>query len=304
MNFRNLTSTFLITLGITLIIQPLTETKADNDNQITNNSNHIIQNKEDITKPKRLSINIAIDSPEDIKVNEGEEITKGQIIATRDKTKNQLSSQKEQLISSLNKVKTLKPLPPTAPLEVPPLSILPPISYLEYEAEIEKKKIDIDFINDEIRVKNEEIDYLSQLPELDEKVINHEKAKLGKLRQKLTLATKEYQLAKGKYESAKSERKYQEYQANLDKVRRIENINQQRQNYERELALYQQRKSEYEIKINDLNNQINAVNKDIETITNSISPYNGTIRRIKFLNQSPDGTINAQLSLMVNEGQR
>ena len=222
------TSYFLITLGITLIIQPLTETKADDEK--------IVITQEETIKPNRLNINVAIDSPEDIKVNEGDEIKKGQIIATRDKTKNQLLSQKEKLLSSLNKVKTLKPLPPTAPLEVPPLSILPPISYLEYEAEIEKKKIAIDFINDEIRVKNEEIDYLSQLAELDEKVIHHEKAKLGKLRQKLTIASKEYQLAKGKYESAKSERKYQEYQANLDKVRRIENINQQRQNYERELS--------------------------------------------------------------------
>lgn len=295
MNFRNLTSTFLITLGITLLIQPLTATKADDDDNIIIN--------EEVIQPKRLNINVAIDSPEDIKVKEGEEIKKGQIIATRDKTKNQLYSQREQLISSLNKVKALKPLPPTAPLEVPPLSILPPISYLEYEAEIEKKKIDIDFINDEIRVKNEEIDYLSQLKELDEKVINHEKAKLNKLRQKLTIASKEYQLAKGKYESAKSERKYQEYQANLDKVRRIENINQQRQNYERELALYQQRKSEYEIKVNDLNNQINEIKKTISTSTNSISPYSGTIRRIKFIGQSPDGTINAQLSLMVKRTQ-
>ena len=41
------------------------------------------------------------------------------------------------------------------------------------------------------------------------------------------------------------------------------------------------------------------INKDIQTITNSISPYNGTIRRIKFLNQSPDGTIKATISLMV-----
>ena len=128
---KNLISTILIISGIIILTEPLKSINANTDD------NNI---QEQITTPKRLNINIAIDSPEDIKVNEGDEIKKGQIIATRDKTKNQLLSQREQLLSSLNKVKTLKPLPPTAPLEVPPLSILPPISYLEYEAEIEKKK--------------------------------------------------------------------------------------------------------------------------------------------------------------------
>ncbi len=115
----------------------------------------------------------------------------------------------------------------------------------------------------------------------------------------MTIASKEYQLAKGKYESAKSERKYQEYQSQIDKVKRIENINQQRQNYERELALYQQRKSEHEIKLNELNNQIGLAHEKLQSLSNSTSPYSGIVRRIKLLSQSPDGTINAELSLMV-----
>ncbi len=299
MNIRNnIISSFLITLGIILLIQPLTETKADNDND-NDNKNNIIVNQEEVIKPIRLNINLAIDSPEDLKVNEGDEIKKGQIIATRERKKRELDNNLSRLKLSLEKIKTLQPLPPNPPLEIPPLSVLPPISYLEYEAEIEKKKIDIDFINDEIKVKQEEIDYLSQLPELDEKVINHEKAKLNKLRQTLTIASKEYQLAKGKYESAKSERKYKEYQAQIDKVKRIENINQQRQSYERELALYQQRKSEHEIKINELNNQISLAHEKLQSLSNSTSPYSGIVRRIKLLSQSPDGTINAELSLMV-----
>ena len=52
MNTRNnIISLFLITLGITLIIQPLTATKADDEN--------IIINQEETIKPKRLNINIA-----------------------------------------------------------------------------------------------------------------------------------------------------------------------------------------------------------------------------------------------------
>ena len=288
-------SLVLVVLTSLLFSQSLPESKANIDTEI-------IENEETI-QPRRLSINIAIDSPEDIKVNEGDEIKKGQVIATRDRKKRELANNLFRLKSSLEKIKTLQPLPPNPPLEIPPLTVLPPISYLEYEADIEKKKIEIDFINEEIKIKNEEIKYLSELPELDEKVINHEKAKLEKLKQKLTIATKEYQLAKGKYESAKSQRKYQEYQANLDKVKRIENINQQRQNYERELALYQQRKSEHEIKINELNNQISVVDEKLKTLSNSTSPYSGTIRRIKLLSQSPDGIINAEISLMVNRTQ-
>ena len=83
---KNLISTILIISGVIILTEPLKSINANTDD------NNI---QEQITTPKRLNINIAIDSPEDIKVNEGEEIKKGQIIATRDKTKNQLLSQRD-----------------------------------------------------------------------------------------------------------------------------------------------------------------------------------------------------------------
>ena len=284
-------STLFISLGLVLMFQPLTTLNARED------SEPIIENN---IKPKRLTINIAIDSPDDLKINEGEKIRKGQIIATRDKLKNSLYKQLDDTKTAQKRLINLKPLPPNLPKEIPPLSVLPPISYLEFEADIEKNKTAIAFIEDEINSKNQEIKYLSSLPNLEEEVIKHEEAKLKKLKQKLTTKTKEYQLSQGKFETAKNQRKYQEYQAQLNKTRRIESINQQRLNYDRQMAIHKRELADYEIKLKTLNKEINEITNAIANSTNSISPYSGTVRRVKFLNQSPDGIINAEISLFIN----
>ncbi len=292
MNYKYI-STILITLSVISFTQPLNLIRANENTQIT-------QTKESV-KPKRLTIKIGVESPEDLKISEGEVINKGQIIGTREKLKTRLYKQLDDTKTAQKRLINLKPLPPNLPKEIPPLAILPPISYLEFEADIERKKIAITFIEDEIKVKQSEIDYLSSLEELDKQVIAHEKAKLKKLKEKLTIASKDYQLSQGKFESAKNQRKYQEYQAQLDKTRRIENINQQRLNYDRQLAIYKKELTDYEIKLKTLNDEINEITEAIANDTNIISPYSGTIRRIKLTNQSPDGTINGEISLIVKK---
>ena len=292
MNYKFL-STLLISLGVFLITQPLTQLNARQDNK------PIIENANEV-KPKRLTINISVDSPDDVKISEGVKLRKGQIIATRDKLKTRLFNELENAKTSKDKLINLKPLPPNLPQEIPPLSVLPPISYLEFEADIEKNKTAIAFIEDEINSKNEEIKYLSSLPNLEEEVIKHEQAKLKKLKQKLITKTKEYQLSQGKFETAKNQRKYQEYQAQLNKTRRIENINQQRLDYDRQLAIYKKELIDHEINLKTLDKEINELTNAIANSTNSISPYSGTVRRIKFINQSSDGIINAEISLLVN----
>jgi hypothetical protein len=251
--------------------------------------------------PRRLSITVNIDSPDDLKVNEGDRLTEGQIIASRDRKKQELNRYKQQVELSLAKLKSFQPLPPTIPVEIPLLKALPPISYLEHEAAVDSAKTNIDFIEQEIQNKEEEIEFYHNLSHVDNNIIEHEKAKLEDIKQRHTKAIKDYQLALGKLETAKNHRTYTEYEASLNKIRRIEQLNQQQQNYERDLALYQQRKSEQEFRITQLNNNLSEVQEKLNSLSNTTSPYNGTVRRIKWLGQSSDGVLTAEVSLMIKK---
>ena len=49
------------------------------------------------TSPKRLNIAVNVTEPDDLKVNEGERIEKGSIIADRERERNRLTAQQKQL---------------------------------------------------------------------------------------------------------------------------------------------------------------------------------------------------------------
>ena len=92
------------------------------------------------TIPRRLNITVNISEPDDLKVSEGERIEKGEIIADREREKNRLTAQQKQLQLSLDRLKAASITPPAAPIEVPTVMALPPVSYLEHEAAVEKTK--------------------------------------------------------------------------------------------------------------------------------------------------------------------
>ena len=100
-------------------------------------------------------------------------------------------------------------------------------------------------------------------------------------------------------QSAKNGRKYQEYQASINSARRVEEMNQARLNYQRQLAEYEQRLTDREFQVTQLQEKLNNVENAIATLAIIKSPYAGTVRRIKWLGQSPDGTLTAEVTLMV-----
>ena len=74
---------------------------------------------------------------------------------------------------------------------------LPPISYLEQEAAVAKTKTVIDSAESELELKQSEINYLSEVKNLDPIILEHEQAKLKQLKLNHTAAVREYQLADG-----------------------------------------------------------------------------------------------------------
>ena len=257
------------------------------------------QGQETTTRPRRLAITVKVSEPDDLKVSEGEEITKGEIIADRERERNRLATQQKQLQLSLDRISAATITPPAVPQAVPTVMALPPVSYLEHEAAVEQTKAAIASIESEVELKHQEIDYLSGVKNLDPIILEHEQAKLKQLKQQHTATVRDYQLAMGKMQTAKDSRKYQEYQASLNSARRVEEMNQARLNYQRQLAEYEQRLTDREFQVTELQEKLNNVENAIATLSVVKSPYAGTVRRIKWLGQSPDGSLTAEVTLMV-----
>jgi len=150
----------------------------------------------------------------------------------------------------------------------------------------------------------QEIDYLSQIPNLDLIILEHEQTKLAELKRNHTAAVRDYQLAMGKLQTAKDNRKYQEYQASVTEAQRIEQMNQSRLNYQRQLAEYEQRLADREFQVSQLQARLNDVDNQIASLAQVKAPYSGTVRRIRWLGQSPDGSLTAEVTLMVNGRER
>ena len=259
------------------------------------------QTTEETQQPRRLTITVKIAEPQDLKVNEGSQIKAGQIIASRDREKQRLSAQKKQLNLSLQKLQSYQPLPPTPPSLPPAIKALPPNSYLEQEAMVEKTKTAIASIESQIEVKEKEIEYLQAIENLDTIILDHEQVKLKQLKLKLTEAIRDYQLAMGKLQTAKDSRAYQEYQASLAAAQRVEQMNTSRSSYERQMAEYQQQLVSKEFQEAQLKGKLNEVENAIANLSVVKSPYDGTVRRIKWLGQSPDGSLTAEITLMVRK---
>ena len=92
------------------------------------------------TTPKRLNITVNVTEPDDLKVSEGEQIAKGEIIADRERERTRLTAQQKQLQLSLDRIGAASITPPLSPQKVSTVMALPPVSYLEHEAAVEKTK--------------------------------------------------------------------------------------------------------------------------------------------------------------------
>jgi biotin carboxyl carrier protein len=84
----------------------------------------------------------------------------------------------------------------------------------------------------------------------------------------------------GKMQSAKGSRKYQEYEASVTSARRVEEMNQARLNYQRQLSEFEQRLADKEFQVSQVQTKLNEVDNAIASLAQVKAPYAGTVRRI------------------------
>lgn len=249
-------------------------------------------------KSRRLTIAISVSAMSDLKVTEGQTLQTGDTIADRALDLQRLEAQKAQLILTLARLQTATISPPQSPAAPALIAALPNPSFLEAQAQVEKSKADVESTSATITNKQAEIDYLAKLPNLNPIVLDHERAKLAELEQQHTATIRDYQLAMGKLSTAQEGRDYQEYQHSLSQADRTAAQNRNGLEYQRQVADFEQRHRDREFQLSQTQLKLNEIDNQLATIAAIRAPQPGKVRRIKWLGQSADGRLNAELTFI------
>ena len=269
-----------------------------------------------LPKTKLHKISLQVTEPNDLKVKAGSTIAAGQIIADQEGERDRLEAKKAELTLAIERLKNQlitkpqKPLEPLAPKPVPPLKQLGDISYQQYEAAVEKAKKELDRTQSQLNLKQRQTDYIKGIEGIDPAIIEHELVASTQLEAKVKDSSIEINLAEGKLITAKQERQQKEYQHSLDVAKRIEEANTAQSFYQRQVAenliAYQRQSSDYEKEQRERDYRLTQTALQLSTIDDSISklsvirsPYEGTVRRVKFVGQV-DNKLGVDITILVN----
>ncbi len=264
------------------------------------------------SEPRNIKISLTLSSPQDLKVKQGDEVVKGQVLSDRTSERSRLLARKKQLELSLEKLNL--PLPPITPSKpIPALSKLPPVSYQEEEANIKLKHQELGKAEKAIANQEEKIRQIQELrsksevtiqnssPKL-ELIIEHEQAVLENLRRASEEAQVQLEIAQAKLNSAKEQRAYSEYQRQLEETRRALAIEQQQLELERQRANRAQQLTEREYSKAQIAAQIQEIDAQISQLGTVKAPYEGTIKKVKWTGQS-NHALSVELTLAVSSQQ-
>ncbi|MEM9814988.1 MAG: hypothetical protein AAF827_01040 [Cyanobacteria bacterium P01_D01_bin.6] len=241
--------------------------------------------------PTRLTITVAVAGPEDLKVQQGDRVSQGQLIADRTRERERLEAQQAKFQLTLERLEGATITAPLLPATAP--SILEP-TYLEENAAIARTEATIDQAEAAIATQQQALTYLAALPNLDPLVLEHEQANLAELQREHTAAVRDYQLARGK-------RSTTEYRHSVTLADSVSAQNRAALEYQQQWANYEQRLRDRDYQLAQVQLQLEEVENAIAALAVVRSPYSGRIRQVKWLGQGPDGALSVELTLLVRD---
>jgi biotin carboxyl carrier protein len=134
--------------------------------------------------PKRLKITLSINDPNDLKVREGDRVSKGQILSDRDLERKRLNRQKMAVLISIAKIEqtTMAKVSPSIPL-LP----LPPVSFNEEETAVSMAELKFSqsqrvlqaaLINDPFMSARAQIEQVRSLVDQSKQLVDNQQRKL------------------------------------------------------------------------------------------------------------------------------
>lgn len=231
---------------------------------------NITETTEETTEPivrERHIIRVTVTAPEEIKVEEGDEIQVGQVIAERTEERERLQAKRDELALAIAKLQEpmVKPAAPPTPTFAPEETAVDSArSALAYWESIPLP--DFRFVKEEmIMVHDKEI-----LQERQDVALKRLEAQ-----RELNTAIANLQAARNQYEYT-----LYQYQINLLEI--------------------EQRQRERTLEAMKLGSRLDEIDKQLETLSAIKSPYAGKVRKVQILNQS-DLQINAEITLLIPE---
>lgn len=216
---------------------------------------------------RNLQVTLTVSDLKEIKVKEGDAVTKGQILSDRTSDREPLEARAKQLDIAIKQMS----------LPDPGVANLPTSNYATQEVAIAKAKLNLKLLEQtpvpEFRFK---VDELNQIH--DKKVIE----KKAQIQEEKTRAAMELNGAIASLEKARTEYQQQQYQHSLAALQH--QTSQKRQQYEVASLLAQQQEVETKL-------------KEVASVR---APYAGTIRRIKVLGQK-DRDIQVEIFLVTDD---
>lgn len=239
-----------ILLGVSTAIKPL-GTVAQLPESSPASKEPSEQNQSEVS-PRRLSITLQVNSPQEVLVKEGDELAKGQVIASDAKGQERLITQKSQLQLAIAALS--QPLPKPAPP--------PPPSYALEDAAIDSAKTNLQFLEaqqePEFNFKDKDLIPIFEADILKEKQRMANQRMNGHFRLNEAIANRQ---------EAESNYQRELYQHQL-KLLEIDQENRQRSAE----TLSQQEK-------------LAVIEKELDGL-DFRSPYAGTVRKVKILGQN------------------
>lgn len=250
----------------------------------------------------RLTLRLTLSNPEDLKVREGDTVAKGQILSDRVRERVRLEAQKRQLQIQIDRLKQPVSGPPSV-RPIPEVAALPPASFLREVADVERARLKVQAAERARENQQRKLDLLQSMPssDLPEATIPHEQTVLQQMQEKVDQAVADVQYAEAQLAKAQSDRQYEEYQHSLELSKRSIALQQAELQRQEQLQAQQKQESDRSFQLAQLMTQMQTLETQLVQLSSIRSPFNGTIRRIKYETQN-DQSLMVVLSLVADDG--
>ncbi|MBW4441562.1 MAG: hypothetical protein KME10_10075 [Plectolyngbya sp. WJT66-NPBG17] len=253
------------------------------------------------TRAKRFILELSLSAPEDLKVREGDVVVMGQVLSDRTRERQRLEAQKAQVLIQLDRLKQvpIKPLPPKSASDI---ANLPTPSFLEEEAEIDRKQVTLQQIEQNWNRQQRKIDLLQGFNpnDLSPSTLPHEQEKLRQRERDVKQAKAELELSQAKLDRAGENYQYRQYEHPLEVSKRSIDIERQQQEYQRQLQEYEQQERDRTFQLAQVNVQLQNLETQLTNLSIVKSAYNAKVQRVKWKGQN-NQILTVELTLIVGD---
>lgn len=259
-----------------------------------------IESESTAPSTKRFKLTLTLSEPADLKVREGDVISTGQLLSDRVRDRERLEAQKRQIQFHIQRLKLpiIKPLPPRDSVPIPNL---PPPSYLEEEAEIDRQSVEATISGKNREDQQRMIDALQTLDPgtVPPSTLPHEMAKFAERDREFQRQISEQALAKGKLNKAKEKFSYEQYRHSVELSRRDLDASRNALEYQRQVQEFEKQERDRAFQISEATVKLQSLETQLAALSIIRSPYNGVIKKIKWIGQS-DRLLTVELVMLTD----